>query len=186
DPASADGPDAATMVPCYDVGVECIKRYTDKGPLDLADEIEDEYISRGRKGMAIVDVLSGPGTADSLKRKHVPCQAYKGSEKTDWKDATGYLEFVRTRVAALWKLRDGLNPERGINMILPRNEALVKQLICLEWWENTSTGKICITTKDDWKVLLGGKSPDEADGVAMAWWFDGKKVHVPAFRMMGG
>ena len=171
DPASADGPDACTMVTRYDVGIERINRYANIGPLDLADNIEAEYKSRGGSPTAVVDVLSGPGTADSLKRKKVPCWAYKGSEKTDWTDVTGYLRFIRTRAAAFWKLRDGLNPERGINMILPRNEALVRQLTCLEWWENTN-GKICITTKDDWKDMLGGNSPDESDGVAMAWWFE--------------
>jgi phage terminase large subunit len=185
DPASADGPDAAVMVPCYDVGPESIERFANIGPLDLADKIVDEYRSRGNKGTAIVDVLSGPGTADSLKRQNVPCQPYKGSEKTDWTDHYGYSKFKRVRVAAYWKLRDGLNPETGIDMILPRNEALLRQLILLEWWEDT-TGHICITTKDDWKSLLGGKSPDEADGVAMAWWFDGNKKRVPAYRIMGG
>ena len=171
DPASADGPDACTMVTRYDIGIDRINRYPHIGPLDLADKIKDEYKSRDNQGVAVVDVLSGPGTADSLKRMHVPCNPYKGSEKTDWKDATDYLEFVRVRAAAYWKLRDGLNPERGINMILPYNDALVRQLGCLEWWENAA-GKICITTKDDWKVLLGGESPDESDGVVMAWWYD--------------
>lgn len=177
DPASSGGPDSCTMVTRYDVGIEAIHRYPNKGPLDLADVIEQEYRSRGSNSTAIVDVLSGPGTADSLKRKKVPCIAYKGSEKTDRRDATGYLEFVRVRAAAYWKLRDGLNPERGINMILPRNEALVKQLVCIDFWENVN-GKICITTKDDVKALLSGESPDEADGVVMAWWVLPRPKHI--------
>jgi hypothetical protein len=185
DPASADGPDACSMVTRYTTGIETIYRFADIGQLDLADKIEAEFKSRSCKGSAVVDVLSGPGTAESLIRKGIPCIAYKGSERTDWKDATGYLEFVRTRAAAFWKLRDGLDPERGINIILPRNEALIKQLVCLEWWTNTS-GKICITTKDDWKVLLGGHSPDEADGVVMALWYTKASVRISFSEAIGG
>jgi len=118
-----------------------------------------------------------------LIRRKVSTEAYVGSRKTDRKDHYGNFGFKNTRQAAYWKLRDGLNPDVDINMMLPRNDNLLKQLVILDW--QITGEKYSVMTKEVADRLNGG-SLNEADAVAMALWYDGTKKRVPAYRMMGG
>jgi len=94
-------------------------------------------------------------------------RAFKGSAKTKERDRARVLQFVNTRAAAWWALRDALDPAYGSTIALPPSRELRVEL-CSARYE-TQTNGIKIEDKDDIKKRLG-RSPDLADAYVMANW----------------
>lgn len=119
--------------------------------------------------IAVVDVIGiGAGVVDRLREEKMNVEAFNASSASHRKDATGELGFVNARAAAIWNLRDLLDPSRGSNIALPPSDTLTGDLTAYHW-KVMSGGKIQIESKDDIRKRLG-RSTDEADAVVMAFW----------------
>ncbi len=107
-------------------------------------------------------------------------RAYQGSAPTQWRDKARVLEFVNTRAAAWWALREALDPANGQEIALPPSRNLRVEL-CSPKWEKMATG-VKIEAKKDIKSRIG-RSTDEADAVVMAWWGAERRiVEIPQSR----
>lgn len=119
--------------------------------------------------MTIVDANGiGAGVVDKLKRKRYPCTPFNGQARTNATDSTGEWGFVNLRSAAMWNLRELLDPSKGSNLLLEDNEELAADLIAAHWKEVIGA-KIQVESKDDIKARTG-RSPDFGDTCMMAFW----------------
>ena len=83
-------------------------------------------------------------------------------------DMTGEREFKNMRAYCYWAVRDGLDPQLGIDLALPPDEEL-KQELMAQQYETKSDGKIILKPKEDIKKDLG-RSPDKADALALTYY----------------
>jgi hypothetical protein len=128
---------------------------------------EDTMATTGRvKGVldadpartAIVDVIGiGAGVVDRLREMGCKVQAFNASAGTDRLDVTGEFSYSNSRSAALWSLREQLDPSAGSNLCLPDDES-----------------------KDEIAKRLG-RSTDDGDACAMAYW-SRSMPHKPSAR----
>lgn len=98
--------------------------------------------------------------------------AYKGSHATMKRTMDGKLKFSNTRMAAYWKLREGLDPAQpnGSPIALPPDNELVSDLTAMRFKEGPQG---IMPASDSTKEALTarlGRSPDKGDAVAMCWW----------------
>lgn len=152
-------------------------------------EVPDAEVNAGHVTRAMVDGgvawvdADGIGSSTYFLAKATLKQsvkAYQGSAPTQWRDKARVLEFVNTRSAAWWALREALDPASGLNLALPPSRNLRVEL-CSPKWEKLATG-VKIEPKKDIKKRLG-RSTDEADAVVMAWWgAERNLVSLPAVR----
>ncbi len=123
----------------------------------------------GRSAYAIVDVIGiGAGVVDRMKEQHLKVRAFNAGERTDWKDTSRELQFANLRSASWWSLRELLDPARGHNIALLPDDMLTGDLTAPRW-RMSSGGKILLESKDDIRKRLG-RSTDDGDAVAMAFW----------------
>lgn len=94
---------------------------------------------------------------------------FHAAEATTWKDVSGELEFINTRAAAWWNLRQLLDPSKGSTLELPDDDSLAADLTAPHKKE-TGRGKIQVESKDDVKKRTHGRSTDRADAVIMGLW----------------
>lgn len=127
-----------------------------------------------RGGYAVVDVIGvGAGVAGRLREKVEKRRVvgFNASERTDWKDSSGELEFVNKRSAAWWNLRELLSPDSDVELALPPDDRLKGDLTAPVWLPVTSSGKVRLESKDDIRKRIG-RSTDAGDAVVMAFWED--------------
>ena len=118
---------------------------------------------------AIVDVIGiGAGVVDRLRELGDPVFGFNASSGTKRRDRSGELEFLNLRAAALWGLRERLDPETGDDLILPPDDELIGDLAAPRWMV-TSAGKVKIESKEDIKTRIG-RSTDVGDAVVMVVW----------------
>ena len=79
---------------------------------------------------------------------------FHAAEGTVWKDVSGELEFLNTRAAAWWNLRQLLDPTKGASLELPDDDQLAADLTAPRKKE-TGRGKIQVESKDDVKKRTG-------------------------------
>jgi hypothetical protein len=103
----------------------------------------------------------------SLGKERV--KPFHAAEATPWRDISGELEFLNTRAAAWWNLRQHLDPTKGASLELPDDDTLASDLTRPRKKE-TGRGKIQVESKDDIKKRTGGRSTDAADAVIMGLW----------------
>lgn len=108
-------------------------------------------------GAAVYDALQGRGQV-------VGVNFGAGSDGTD---KSGKFKFANIRAEAYWKLREALDPDYNATLALPPDKELLGDLCAAKW--SIKTGRIYIESKDEIIKRLG-RSPDCADGVALAWW----------------
>lgn len=94
---------------------------------------------------------------------------FHAAEGTTWKDVSGELEFLNTRAAAWWNLRQLLDPTKGSSLELPDDDQLASDLTAPRKKE-TGRGKIQVESKDEVKKRTSGRSTDAADAVIMGFW----------------
>jgi hypothetical protein len=129
---------------------------------------------------AIVDVIGiGAGVVDRLREMGHKVQAFNASAGTDRLDVTGEFSYSNSRSAALWSLREQLDPSAGSNLCLPDDEMLLGDLSAPQW-KVTSAGKIAVESKDEIAKRLG-RSTDDGDACAMAYW-SRSMPHKPSAR----
>jgi hypothetical protein len=129
---------------------------------------------------AIVDVIGiGAGVVDRLREMGCKVQAFNASAGTDRLDVTGELGFVNSRSAALWSLREQLDPSAGSDLCLPDDEMLLGDLSAPQW-KVQSGGKIAVESKDEIAKRLG-RSTDDGDACAAAFW-SRSLPHSPSAR----
>jgi hypothetical protein len=126
-------------------------------------------ILRARGGLAVVDVIGiGAGVVDRLREQSFSVVAFNAGEGSTAKDRSGELEFLNTRAAAWWNLRELLDPANNEDIALPPDDELTGDLTAPHW-KMTSAGKIQIESKDELRKRLG-RSTDDGDAVVMAYY----------------
>lgn len=127
----------------------------------------------GDEGAAVpvVDSMGvGGGVVDRLREMGVPVLPYTGASKTKVRTRDGEWGFVNTRSAALWQMRELLDPAFGAELALPPDDQLMADLTTPTW--DVTTGvppRIRVETKEDLTARLG-RSPDRGDAVMMSFW----------------
>jgi hypothetical protein len=132
---------------------------------------------------AVVDSIGvGGGVVDRLRELKAPVLAYTGSAGTKLRTRDREFGFRNVRSAALWKLRELLDPAFGAELALPPDDLMVSDLTTPTW--DITTGvppKIAVEPKEDVAARLG-RSPDRGDAVAMAMYAEhlaATKLHAP-------
>jgi hypothetical protein len=128
---------------------------------------------RALGGAVVVDVVGvGGGPVDRLRELGCPVAAFNGAAAAvddggrRLTDKSGTMEFANMRAAALWSLREQLDPSGYPTQALPPDDELTGDLTAVTW-RPTSAGKILMEEKPLVKQRLG-RSPDAGDAVAMA------------------
>lgn len=121
---------------------------------------------------AMVDVIGiGAGVLDRLREQGCRAEAFNASAGTRNKDATGELGFANVRSAALWLVRELLDPSAAPDMALPPDDELTGDLTAPKW-KILSGGKIQVESKDDIRKRIG-RSTDAGDATVQAFWEEG-------------
>jgi hypothetical protein len=81
-------------------------------------------------------------------------------------DRSGELRFKNLRAAALWNLRELLDPSNGFEVMLPDDDKLKGDLTAPRRKETESTGKIQVEAKPEIRSRLG-RSTDAGDNISM-------------------
>ncbi len=98
--------------------------------------------------------------------------AAESPTKKRYTDAPGNLEFVNLRSWIIWRFRELLDPNSGVDMALPPDSRLAEDL-CAARYEvkppkaGSTKSRIAVESKDDIKKRLG-RSPDRGDAVQYA------------------
>jgi len=132
-------------------------------------------------GAGLIDVIGiGAGVYDRLREVHTSEREQAGkkltwgvwpftaSAKCEATDRSGEFHFANLRAAALWHLRELLDPAYPEESImLPDDDLMIGDLTAARWKVNSS-GKIQIEPKDELAKRLG-RSPDTGDAVMQAF-----------------
>jgi hypothetical protein len=125
------------------------------------------YLKEDGSDGYIDTIGEGSGVYSRLKEQSQNVYSIKGSESAKEKqDFTRELTFANIRAWLHWMLRDYLNPQFGMNLALPPDDALTQE-ITEPQWSTRSNGDIVIEPKDDIKERLG-HSPDKLDSLLLA------------------
>ncbi len=130
---------------------------------------------RRDNALVIIDMGGGYGgpTYEHLKANQIEVKGFRGAEKTNRRSHDKKLGFQNKRSAALWVMREALDPGQpgGSPIALPNDPVLMADLTA-PTFEPTPNG-IKVETKEDVCERLG-RSTDRGDAVCMAW-FEGPK-----------
>jgi hypothetical protein len=152
--------DEMLEVPAADIPVDNIGRFT--AGVIVANRRQDAKV--------IIDMGGGYGgsTFEHLKENRIDPIPYKGAEKSKHRTSDRNLGFYNTRSAALWQMREALDPNQdgGSPIALPRDPELLADLTA-PTFEISSRG-IQVETKEKVCARLG-RSTDKGDAVCMAW-----------------
>jgi hypothetical protein len=108
----------------------------------------------------------GAGTIRRVREQEIEIDAYHGNDSAeDLTDRSGELEFNNLRSAAMWNVRELLDPNNGFDIALPKDDRLMGDLTAPRRKQG-SNGKIAIEPKKDIKQRLG-RSPDGGDIISM-------------------
>lgn len=122
----------------------------------------------------IDDTGNGGGTTDRLRQiknellhaakpvHQYMIAAYNFSSKENMTDPDKFADITSE---LYWNLRSWFMKKR---IALPKNSRLFDELVGRRWFINRQ-GKIQVESKDDYKKRTGGKSPDFADALALAF-----------------
>lgn len=178
------GTDRTVLAVRHDLTVTTLERLPHQGTMDTTGRVVAALSAMSEIPLlaptAIVDVIGiGAGVVDRLSELSVQVVAFNASERSDRRDKTGQLGFVNNRAAMWWNLREMLDPDGGGQIALPPDDRLTGDLTTPKW-RVMSGGKIQIESKDEIRKRLG-RSTDDGDAVAMAYWPEGGiSTTVPA------
>lgn len=114
--------------------------------------------------------LIGPGTSvvDTLRASgYKRLTAFNAAAKSRARARKSKLRFVNQRAQMYWRFREALDPETGVNMVLPPSVELMADL-CAARYKITTRG-IQIEEKDNIKKRIG-RSPDTGEAIMLAWY----------------
>lgn len=166
------GKDNVVLAPRYDGWFDELvtapgKDITD-GPMAAALVIRH----RKHSAVVVVDLGGGYGGDCYTHLKYNIGSEYlvgwKGAEKSVKRSKDGLRGFVNKRSAAIWALREALDPtqEGGSPIALPQDPELIADLTVLTW-EPGPRGIAVMNKEDACKIL--GRSTDKGDAVVMSW-----------------
>lgn len=115
--------------------------------------------------LVAVDVIGvGSSAYDSLKRVR-KVVAMNASQGTDERDLSRLLTFKNHRSLWYWRLREMLDPDKGIDLALPDDTEVLADLSAPHF--EVISGVIKVESKDDIMERLG-RSPDKGDSIVYA------------------
>lgn len=151
-----------------------------------------QVVKNSRPGCKInIDVVGvGSSVYDILKAdKNV--FAISAGTASSYVDKTGNFAFFNLRAELLWRLRECLDPDSGLNWALPPDAKLKAELCAPRYFVKAPNQKqqalgvmyqIQVESKDDIKERLG-RSPDRADALSYAAYED---TRIPVTIRHGG
>ena len=139
---------------------------TPDGPAAASQVLE---VMGAERAPVFVDVVGiGASVYDHLKAKPgVEVYPINNAGSAPGVDKTGMYEFTNIRAASLWRLREALDPDSGEDICLPDTREVRTDLTSPRY--AVVGGKIKVEPKDDIKSRIG-RSPDDGDAIAMAWY----------------
>jgi hypothetical protein len=184
---SGGGDDPMVLAPRYDGWFANTIEVQGKDiPMERAGAFCSGVVVSHRRDSALVVLDMGGGYGgpmyEHLKANHVEVKAYKGAEASTRRSKDGKLKFTNKRTAALWSLREALDPGQpgGSPIALPPNPKLVADLTA-PTFEVTPQG-IKAEPKDKIMERLG-RSTNDGDAVVMSW-FEGPRLLTDALEWM--
>lgn len=141
-------------------------------PMERAGSYAAGLVVSHRRDGALVTVDMGGGYGgpvyEHLMANQVETRAFKGAEASTRRTRDGKLKFVNKRSAALWMMREALDPGQpgGSPIALPPDPTLMSDLTA-PTYEVTAQG---IKAESKEKVCERlGRSTDRGDAVCMCW-----------------
>lgn len=114
-----------------------------------------------------VDVIGyGSSAFDSLVGLGYPANPVNVSVGSDYRDKSGRLKMRNLRAELVWRLRDALDPESGVDLALPPGKEVVADLACYTY-KPLAGGAVLIEEKEEIKKRIG-RSPDVGDAILLA------------------
>lgn len=111
----------------------------------------------------------GGGLSSALESNNFNVVRCKGAEGSNAKERYGDRGFANKRAEWIWRLKEGLDPEKGDNIALPPGRGLLMELAAFrEKSHPDSRTLIAIEGNEEISKRLG-RSPDEAWSVIFAW-----------------
>lgn len=142
-------------------------------PIDRIGQVAAGLVVANRRDSAqvVVDMGGGYGNAmyGILKANGIDCHGYRGSERYTGKSRDGRLSFFNTRSAAIWRMREALDPGQpgGSQIALPPDKRLLADLTAPTL--DMEYNGIKVESKESVCERLG-RSTDTGDAVIMCWW----------------
>ena len=161
--------DKSTFAPIYDwtkvKSIDYLEPSTDEhfATIATADAVK-EYLVGNNSAVVFVDGRGwGLGALEILQAdpRYPAIFGFDASRKTELTDQSGMLQFINWRAAAWWITREMLDPKNGLDIMIPDDPKLERQL-CTPTYELTQMGKIKLESKEKLRERLGS-STDEAD-----------------------
>ena len=120
-------------------------------------------------GVGVVDIVAiGAGPFDRMRELKAEVAPFHPQKKTRATDISGELQFKDLRTAACWRLRELINPARGLNVCIPYDEELTAELVSIRR-KGTHTSRVIAVESKDEIIKRLGRSPDKADAVLQAF-----------------
>jgi len=162
------GCDSSVLCKRYDDYVESFQTHQSGGKADHMHVVG--MITKALKtkdDAAFIDTIGegAPVLSRLNELGHTNCVSCKFSESAkNLHDESGEYEFANMKAYLYWAVRDWLDPKNGHKPALPPDDILAED--CTEThWSLTSTGKIAIEKKDDFRQRVK-RSPDKLDSLA--------------------
>ena len=126
---------------------------------------------------AIIDTNGvGAGVYDKVRRRGMSALPLNVGNRTNLRDSSGQIEFYNLKAAAVWKLREALDPNKGARLCIPAPNPQEAEVIAADIsaarWKTMAGGKIVIEDKKEVRKRLG-RSTDRGDAVVLVNWLSG-------------
>jgi phage terminase large subunit len=118
------------------------------------------------------DIGVGGGVTDKCDEEDFSVNKVNFAE-----NAVDYKRFANVRAECYWMVRDSLSPKQGIFRLSREHTNLGKELTNIKYGF-TSKGQIIIEEKKQIKKRTGGKSPDEADALALSHYVNTRRMQL--------
>lgn len=128
-------------------------------------------------GIINVDVIGyGSSSYDSLAGMGYKTAPINVSVASTYRDKSGKLRCKDLRTELVWRMRDALDPESGVNIALPDDPDVAADL-CVYTYKPLAGGVVAIKSKEEMKKEIG-RSPDIGDGILLAN-YDNRPASMP-------
>lgn len=168
------GTDKTVLVYRYSNRVTQIETLVQNDLMALAGKIKT-ILDANPGSKAFIDIIGvGAGVYSRLKELKVAVYGVNFAEKAcdcrkqDLTDVTKQRAFENMRAFCWWAVRDALDPQNDIKLLLPPHEGL-KQDLTEPRWEFTSSGRLKIESKDEIRKRLK-RSTDFGDALALTYY----------------
>ena len=176
------GTDPMVIAPRYDAWFAPIIEVRAKDiPVDAIGKTTVGHIVANRRDAALITIDTGGGYGGSafelLVDNEMEVKAYKGAEASTRRSRDAKLKFTNTRTAALWGMREALDPGQpgGSPVALPPNRKLLADLTAPSY-KVTPNGIQAESKEDVCKRL--GRSTNDGDAVIMSWYWGPKEENA--------